>query len=94
MELRKVLSKFYGSEEELMEDALRTLLHFKPELEREVAVELYLREEVSLSRAADMAGLDIEGFKSLLRAKGLKLRSYVGTEEAIRESLELLKKKP
>jgi predicted HTH domain antitoxin len=48
-----------------------------------IIIEPYLREEVSLSRAAEMTGLDIKGFKSLLRARGLKLRSFVGTEEAI-----------
>jgi predicted HTH domain antitoxin len=74
---------FYKSEGALLEDALRALLNFKPELKVEIGVELYCKEAVSLSRAAEIAGLDLERFKDVLKARGLKLSSYLGTESEI-----------
>ena len=53
----------YSSRKELMEDAVRALLRAKPELKRDVAIELYKRNEVSISRAAEICGLNIEDFK-------------------------------
>ena len=63
----------YPSEKELMEDALRTLLRAKPELKMDVAIELYKKSEVSLSRASEICGLNIEDFKELLKEKGIKI---------------------
>lgn len=36
-------------------------------------MELYKRKEVSLSRAAEICGLDIENFKELLKERGIKI---------------------
>ncbi|MDF1534298.1 MAG: hypothetical protein P1P69_07335 [Methanosarcinaceae archaeon] len=37
-----------------MEDAFRALLNLKPGLKVEMAIELYLKAEVSLSKSAEM----------------------------------------
>jgi len=80
--MKTALSKFdeilvrigrYRTEKELMEDALRTLLRTKPELKRDVAIELYKKNEVSLLRAAEICGLNMEDFKELLKEKGIKV---------------------
>ena len=63
----------YPSKEELMEDALRALIRAKPELRRDIAIELYKKEEVSFSRAAEICGLNIEDFKELLKERGIKI---------------------
>ena len=63
----------YPSKRELIEDAIRTLLRAKPELKRDVAIELYKKNEVSLSRASEICGLYIEDFKELLKEKGIKI---------------------
>lgn len=89
--IQKVLvPKYYKSMNALIEDAFRALLNLKPELKVEMAVELYLREEVSLSRAAEIAGMDIESFKEILKARGLKVSSYIGSKEEIEEGLSLI----
>ena len=62
----------YPGKKELIEDAFRTLLRAKPELKRDVAIELYKENEVSLSRASEICGLNIEDFKELLKEKGIK----------------------
>ncbi len=53
----------------------------KPELKIEMAIELYSKEEMSLSRAAEIAETDIESFKEILKSRGLKLKSYTGSEK-------------
>ena len=63
----------YHSREELIEDSFRSLLRAKPELRKELAIGLYERGEVSLSKAAEICGLNIEDFKELLRENGIKI---------------------
>jgi predicted HTH domain antitoxin len=63
----------YPSKRELIEDAIRTLLRAKPELKMDLAIELYKKREVSLSRASEICGLYIEDFKELLKEKGIKI---------------------
>jgi len=63
----------YSSERELIEDALRALIREKPELRVDVATELYKRGEVSLARASEIGGLNIEDFKELLKSRGIKI---------------------
>ena len=98
--MKTALSKFdkilvrigrYSSKSELMEDALRTLLRAKPELKRDVAIELYNKNEVSLSRAAETCGLNIEDFKELLKEKGIKIAvPSIPVEEVDEEVAKIL----
>ena len=91
--LPKVLvPKYYKSREALVDDAFRALLNLKPGLKVEIAVELYLKEEVSLSKAAEIAGMDMESFKDTLKARGLKVSSYIGTKEEIEKGLRLIQR--
>jgi predicted HTH domain antitoxin len=55
----------------LRNDSLRALFREKPELLRVIAIELYRKHEVSLSRAAEIAGLNIEDFKVVLRERSI-----------------------
>lgn len=50
---------------------MQALLRSGPELRRQLAIELYRQEKVSLSRAAEMGGLDIESFQESLREAGI-----------------------
>lgn len=85
-----LVPKYYKSVDNLIEDAFRSLLNLKPGLKVEMAIELYLREEISLSRAAEMAGTDMESFKDILKARGLKVTSYIGSKEEIESGLRLI----
>jgi predicted HTH domain antitoxin len=87
---RVLVPKYYNSIDNLIEDAFRALLNLKPGLKVEIAIELYFKEEVSLSRAAEIAGMDIEGFKELLEMRGLKVTSYIGSKEDIESGLRLI----
>jgi predicted HTH domain antitoxin len=85
-----LVPKYYKSVDNLIEDAFRALLNLKPGLKVEIAIELYLREEISLSRAVEMAGMDIESFKDILKVRGLKVSSYIGSKDDIESGLRLI----
>ena len=85
-----LVPKYYKSVDNLIEDAFRALLNLKPGLKVEMAIELYLREEISLSRASEMVGMNIERFKDILKVRGLKVSSYIGSEEDIESGLRLI----
>ena len=59
-------------------------------LSEEMAVELYRSEKVSLSRAAEIAGLSQEGFKNLLELKGIKRVVAAPSEDKIRRGVDLI----
>ncbi len=63
---------YYSSKSEAIKDAFRTLLDTKPALKLASAIELYKAEEVSISRAAEIAGMNIEDFKHVLSKRGAK----------------------
>ena len=73
----------YQDRETLLQDAMRALLRSKPELRSQLAVALYKRRKVTLARASEIAGVDQESFKELLREAGISYRI-----EPIGESLE------
>lgn len=87
---RVLIPKYYKNKNNLIEDAYRALLNLKPNLKIEMAIELYLKEEISFSRAAEIAGMDLEDFKEILKVRGLKVSSYVGSKEDIEKGLKLI----
>jgi predicted HTH domain antitoxin len=61
----------FRDREHAIREAMHTLFTVRPQLRTEAAVELFRSGEVSLLRAAEMAGLDFESFRLLLRDRGL-----------------------
>ncbi len=81
----------YPNKEELYKDALRALLRAKPDLRRDMAVELYKEKIISLSRAAEIYGSNIEDFKELRKEKGIKIEvPSIPVEEVDREVESIL----
>jgi predicted HTH domain antitoxin len=56
----------YDSEADLVADAVRTLLAARPDMRLTTACRLYERGTVSLGKAAELAGLDVESLKHAL----------------------------
>ncbi len=81
---------YYKNREVLLEDAFRTMLEVKPQLKLEIAVELYKSEKISLSRAAEIAGVSLEEFKDLLEIKGIKREIAAPTEDEIQRGVDLI----
>jgi predicted HTH domain antitoxin len=63
---------YYSSKSEAAKDAFRTLLDTKPALKLASAIELYKSEEVSISKAAELAGMNLEDFKRILSERGIR----------------------
>jgi predicted HTH domain antitoxin len=71
-ELRAVVhAGDYQSKEEAIRHALEVLLAANPSLRTSTAVELYSRQKVTLTRAAEIAGLELETFKERLAECGV-----------------------
>ncbi|MGQ9553592.1 MAG: UPF0175 family protein [Anaerolineae bacterium] len=79
----------YESRDTLLKDAMRSLLRSKPELRVQLAIGLYTRGRVSFSRAAEIAGVDIESLKELMREVGVT-RIIPPVGEAVHHEVEHL----
>lgn len=69
-----VEAHLYPSAEVAMEDALRALLREKPQLRIELAIHRYRTEDISLGRAAHLAGVSFDRMKELLVERNVQLR--------------------
>jgi len=67
-------ARLYPNQEAVIQDALRSLLHEKPQLQIELAIYLYQTEDISLAKAAHLAGVSFERMKVLLVQRGVQLR--------------------
>jgi len=81
----------YKSKRELIGHALEVLLMANPHLRLKTAVELYRREKATLSRGAEIAGLEFEAFKEQLAEKNVPIL-VDETPEEIRASAERIHK--
>ena len=57
----------FRDREHALQEAMETLFTVRPHLRTEAAVEMFRSGEVSLLRAAEIAGLDFESFRRLLQ---------------------------
>lgn len=62
---------YYPSKSDLLRDAFRALLNTKAELRVSLAIELYLKEKISLARAAELAGMTTIEFKEVMAGRGI-----------------------
>ena len=73
----------YSSKKAVVGHALEVLLAANPPLRLAMAVELYRGGEVTLARASEIGGLDIEAFKDHLSEKGIDRNVEVSREDVI-----------
>jgi len=66
-----VRAGYYSSELEVIKDAISSLFRENSQLKVSTAIELYKKGEVSLSKAAEIAGMTIIEFKDILGRKGV-----------------------
>lgn len=62
---------YYSSEIEVMKDAVKSLFRENAELNINAAIELYRKGQVSLSKAAEIAGMTTVEFKEILGKRGI-----------------------
>lgn len=67
-------ARLYANQEAVIQDALRALLQEKPQLRVEVAIYRYQTEDISLAKAAHLAGVSFDRMKDLLIQRGVQPR--------------------
>ena len=85
-------ARLYSSQEAVIEDALRSLLQEKPQLRVAVAIYRYQTEELSLAKAAHLAGVSFDRMKELLLSRGVQLRLGPMDDAEIAEEVNTLER--
>jgi predicted HTH domain antitoxin len=78
----------YASREEVISDAVRQLLLNNRSLRLELALDLFRTDEVSLGRAAEIAGLDYWQFQAVLRERQIPIVIEAESAEAMDQDLD------
>ena len=77
----------YQSEDEVIQDALQHLLQAHPDYRLKVAIYRYRLEDISLGKAAEIAGVSMEGMKKALIDNGVQPRLGPRTIEEARNEV-------
>ncbi|NAT10845.1 hypothetical protein C4E22_04755 [ANME-1 cluster archaeon AG-394-G06] len=92
MELKAIPdTEYYRDISEFFEDAVKTLMDARRDLRVAIACALYKNDKISLGRAMEIAGVDIERIKEILVEQGIKLRRGAETIDEMEEELRELK---
>ena len=85
-EVEAVISAgFYDNRSELVRAALRFFLDQRPELRLGAAIKLYQSGNITISRAAEIAGAPYEKMKEILADEGLLKRGRGGKAKDIKK---------
>ena len=84
----------FESEESLATSAYRSLLTLQPALKVEIALSLYEAENISLGRAAEIAGVSREQMKEILSARGIERKYPQRSREEVDRDVRLLLERP
>ena len=87
-----VAAGLYENDEAIVQDAVRALLTQKPQLRLEVAVHRYRTEDISLAKAAELAGVSWQRMREILLSRGLQPRLGPETEEEALGEVEALRR--
>ncbi|MCP4696895.1 MAG: UPF0175 family protein [Gammaproteobacteria bacterium] len=87
-----VKAHLYQSEEAVIQDAMRCLLQARPDLRILLAVHRYRTEDISLAKAAALAGVSWMQMKSILLEKGVSLRLGAETLEEAKAEIQALRR--
>jgi len=89
MELKAIPdTEYYRDISEFLEDAVKALMDARRDLRVAIACALYGKGKISLGRAMEIVGVDIERMKEILLERGIKLRRGAETVEEIEEELK------
>ena len=65
---------YYPNKAEFVEDAISAFFELRKDMKIASAIELYKKEEISISKAAELAGLDMEEMKRVLLGEGVRIK--------------------
>jgi len=92
-EIRAIVrAGLYRSKREVISEALNLFFALKPDLRLEAAIQLYKDEEVTLARAAEIAGIDPVTFKNVLGTRGIKVIVAELSKKKLERQMESIKR--
>jgi len=74
---------YYSSKSDVIRDALRLLFESKKNLKISAAIEMYKKGKVTLSKAAEIVGIDTVSFKEILKDRGIKIEVKVDSKKKL-----------
>jgi predicted HTH domain antitoxin len=83
----------FASEEEARREAAQTLFAVKPHLRVEAAIRRYLDEEITLGRAAELAGVTRWRFQELLAQRGIRITVVARPAKELDEAVERIRRR-
>jgi predicted HTH domain antitoxin len=87
-----VSAGLYENEAAVVQDAVRALLSEKPQLRLQVAIHRYRTEEISLAKAAALAGVSWERMREILLSRAVELRLGPETESEAWEEIKAMER--
>jgi predicted HTH domain antitoxin len=82
-----VRAGLFRDRQHALQEAMQTLFIVRPQLRTEASIELFRAGDISLLRAAEMAGLDFESFRLLLRDRAIPCEVHAESSEDMDQSL-------
>lgn len=86
-----VKARLYDNEEDVIQDALRHLLRARPDLRIELALYRYQKEDISLAKAASIAGISWAQMKDIMLERGIRPRLGVDDVDEIGREVQALR---
>lgn len=87
-----VTARLYEREDDVIQDALRYLMRARPDLRIRLAIYRYTNDEdLSLAKAAQLAGVSWAQMKDILMERGIQPRLGVETVEEANYEIETLR---
>ncbi len=86
-----VEAKLYDTEEDVIQDALRHLLRGRPDLRIQLAIFRYQTEQISLAKAANVAGVSWAQMKEILLERSIQPRLGSETIEEAQAEVQALR---
>ena len=87
-----VRSGDYASEDELFAEAFRVLFEVKPHLRMTAAIGLFKEGEISLAKAAEIAGVSTVQFKDILANRGVVREIGARSPEEFGKGLDTIRR--
>lgn len=81
---------YYDNRSELIREALRLFFTQKTEIRLVAAIELYKEGAITISRAAEIAGLPYDGMKTILEDENLIKRGRKGKKRSTKSLEEMV----
>ena len=83
---------YFSSKDRLIEEAIKYMMASRGDLTINAAVQMYSSAEVSIGRAAELAGLSIFEFKEILKARGIKIVVEAPSKEEMDRQISEIEK--